>query len=76
MNCKTRGQKIDEALTTVKVWTVRVLLIAWAFVTFGGGIALGWTMRENEKLKEELIKVESEYSDFQEHMEAIYVFKR
>ena len=42
MNTKTRTEKWSELFTEIKLWTVRVLLIAWAFVTFSLVICYGF----------------------------------
>ena len=59
MNTKTRTEKWSELFTEIKLWTVRVLLIAWAFVTFALGICYGFERRRSAKLEERLDKIES-----------------
>lgn len=59
MNTLTRGEKIDRAINEVKTWTVRILLIAWAFVTMALGICYGIERRHSAKLEERLERVES-----------------
>lgn len=59
MNTLTRCEKIDRAINEVKVWTVRILLIAWAFVTMALGICYGFECRKSAKLEERLDKIES-----------------
>ena len=59
MNTLTRGEKIDRAINEVKTWTVRILLIAWAFVTMALGICYGIERRHSAKLEERLNKIES-----------------
>lgn len=59
MNTKTVGQKMDELFTEIKIWAVRILLIAWAFVTFALGVCYGFEKRKSNELEERVNKIES-----------------
>ena len=59
MNTKTIGQKMDELFTEIKIWAVRILLIAWAFATFALGVCYGFEKRKSNELEERLERVES-----------------
>ena len=76
MNTLTRGEKIDRAINEVKKWTVRILLIAWAFVTMALGICYGIERRHSAKLEERLNRIESTYTEFKDSVDAIYVYHR
>ena len=54
MNCKTRGEKIDEALESVKRFMINTLLIIWACITVFLGIALIANWMEIEELNNKL----------------------
>lgn len=51
MNCKTRGEKIDEILTTIKRAFITILLVVWGCLTLALGISLGISKRENSELE-------------------------
>lgn len=76
MNTKTRTEKLAEVVTEVKVWTIRILLITWAMVTFSLGICYGMEKRRNDKLEERLNQIESTYTEFKDSVDAIYVYHR
>ena len=59
MNTKTRTEKWAELFAEIKLWTIRILLIAWAMVTFSLGICYGFECRKSAKLEERLDKIES-----------------
>lgn len=78
MNTLTRGEKIDRAINEVKTWTVRILLIAWAFVTMALGICYGIERRHSDELERRLDKIESMSSyDLSElkDVKVIYIHK-
>lgn len=58
MNCKTRGQKIDEALESAKRFMINVLLIAWAVLTAFLAIGFAGNKLENDELKGKIKSME------------------
>lgn len=76
MNTRTRGEKIDEFIENAKRTAVKVLLILWAVLTIFLGIGFAGNYIENKKLNMELKRIEQEYSELNEHVEAIYVYRK
>ena len=58
MNCKTRGQKIDEALESAKRFMINVLLIVWAVLTAFLAIGFAGNKLENDELKGKIESME------------------
>ena len=78
MNTRTMGEKWAELFENIKLWTVRVLLIAWAFITFALGISYGLERRRSDELERRLDKIESMSSyDLSElkDVKVIYIHK-
>ena len=76
MNTLTRGEKIDRALEAVKTWFIRMMLIIWAILTLSLGLGFMVSSRRCDELERRLERVESEYTNFKESVDAIYVFHR
>lgn len=76
MNTLTRGEKIDRAIEEAKRTAIRVLLVLWAVLTIGLGIGFAGNYVAYKNLKTEYEKIESDYSELNEHVEAIYVYRK
>lgn len=76
MDTLTRGEKIDRAIEGAKRTAVKVLLILWAVLTIGLGIGCFGNHVAYMQLKEENMKIESEYNRLNESIEAIYVYRK
>lgn len=58
MNCKTRGQKIDEFLESAKRVLINTLLVIWAVLTAFLAIGFAGNKLENEELKGKIKSME------------------
>lgn len=76
MDTLTRGEKIDRALENAKRVAIKVLLILWAVLTMFLAIGFAGNHVQVKHLEEQLERVESEYTQLQNHVEAIYVYHR
>ena len=76
MNTLTRGEKIDRALEAAKAWFIRMMLIIWAILTLSLGLGFMVSSKRCDELEKRLERVESEYTNFKESVDAIYVFHR
>ncbi len=76
MNTMTRGEKLDRALEEAKRAVIKGLLIIWATLTVMLGIGFVAKCHETKQLNMELNRIESEYSNLQNHVEAIYVYRK
>ncbi len=59
MNCKTRGEKIDEFIANAKRVAITGLLILWGIITMATGVALGMEKHKTAMLEKEITKLES-----------------
>ena len=74
MNCKTRGEKIDEFLTTMKRAFITILLVVWGCLTLALGISLGISKRENSELETRIrIMEENQREEKKDSSEARYI---
>lgn len=76
MNTKTRGEKIDRFIEDAKAVAIKGLLIVWAILTIFLAVGFAGNYIECKKLNMELKRIESEYSELNEHIEAIYVYRK
>ena len=58
MNCKSRGQKIDEFLESAKRVLINTLLVIWAVLTAFLAIGFAGNKLENEELKGKIKSME------------------
>lgn len=74
MNCKTRGEKIDEFLTALKRVFITILLVVWGCLTLALGISLGISKRENSELETRIrIMEENQREEKKDSSEARYI---
>lgn len=63
MNVRTRGEKIDEMLTSVKRFLITTMLVIWGLLTFALGVnAIGknWETKQlNNRIKELEVQLKS-----------------
>lgn len=76
MNTLTRGEKIDRAIEGAKAAAIKGLLIVWAVLTMFLAVGFAGNYVECKKLNKELERIESEYSELNDHVEAIYVYRK
>lgn len=76
MNTLTRGEKIDRAIESAKRTAIKVMLILWGVVTIGLAIGFAGNYVAYKNLKSEYERIESEYNELNDHVEAIYVYRR
>lgn len=58
MNCKTRREKIGEAMAEVKRMVVITLLCAWAILTMALGVCYGMESKKVEQLESKIAYLE------------------
>lgn len=76
MNVKTRGEKIDEMLTSVKRFLITAMLVIWGLLTFALGVnAIGknWETKQlNNRINELEVQLKNEKET--ESTETTYVY--
>ena len=75
MNCKTRGQKIDEFLESAKRVLINTLLVIWAVLTAFLAIGFAGNKLENEELKGKIksMEVQMQMKEETKQTETTYV---